>query len=106
MYDQKPIGWPKLNLLGKEYYDLVQAGHGSTIENRCQRQMEIVEEAMQSLSAREKKILKERFGLDGKMEKTLEEIGKSENVGKEIIRRAQMKALCKLSRKSWLIRRL
>jgi len=50
------------------------------------------------LDKREKKIIAERFGLDGQEPKILEEIGKSLGVTRERIRQLQQNALTKLRR--------
>lgn len=41
MYNTEPIGWDKLNELGREYHQLVQVGYGGSLGTRCQRQIEI-----------------------------------------------------------------
>ena len=51
---------------------------------------------MESLNARETVILRQRFGLDGSQEKTLEEIGREFGLTRERIRQLQNKALNKL----------
>ncbi len=57
---------------------------------------EHIEEVMQTLTPREAKVLKLRFGLeDGRM-RTLEEVGKEFNVTRERIRQIEAKALRKL----------
>jgi RNA polymerase primary sigma factor len=50
------------------------------------------------LNAREKKIIAQRFGLDGAKPKTLEDVGKSFGVTRERIRQLQNIALAKLRR--------
>jgi len=54
------------------------------------------EDAINTLSPREQRIIRARFGLGDDQERTLEEIGLSENVGKERIRQIEAKALRKL----------
>ena len=57
---------------------------------------EHIEEVMQTLTPREAKVLKLRFGLqDGRM-RTLEEVGKEFDVTRERIRQIEAKALRKL----------
>lgn len=53
---------------------------------------------METLDARETIILRERFGLDGSQEKTLEEIGQQFGLTRERIRQLQNSALNKLRR--------
>jgi RNA polymerase primary sigma factor len=54
--------------------------------------------ALLSLDDREKKILLERFGLNGGQPKTLEQIGQTIGVTRERIRQLQTSALSKLRR--------
>ena len=65
----------------------------STLQNDL---LESLEKAMTCLSAREKNIIIERFGLYGKKAKTLEEIGTEMGVTRERVRQIEMKALRKL----------
>ena len=51
---------------------------------------------LKSLSAREEKVLKLRFGVDGGQEHTLEQVGQSFTVTRERIRQIESKALRKL----------
>jgi RNA polymerase primary sigma factor len=53
---------------------------------------------MALLNSREKKIISERFGLDGAKPKTLEDVGKDFGVSRERIRQVQNIALIKLRR--------
>jgi RNA polymerase primary sigma factor len=57
-----------------------------------------IEGALHLLGAREQKILKMRFGLDGEYAHTLEEVGKEFGVTRERIRQIEAKALAKLRR--------
>ena len=57
-----------------------------------------VSKAFCRLSAKEEKILKMRFGIDGEPERTLEEVGQEFHVCKDRIRQIEAKALCKLRR--------
>src|SRR3989339_2221706 len=41
--------WDYLNRLGEEYYGLVQQGYGATLENRCQRQIDIASKLVASV---------------------------------------------------------
>ena len=51
-----------------------------------------------ALTPREREIMKLRYGLGGRREKTLEEIGEKLGVTRERIRQIQMGALCKMRR--------
>jgi len=57
---------------------------------------EQVEEVLGSLTARERKVLQLRFGLEDGRARTLEEVGKEFNVTRERIRQIEAKALRKL----------
>jgi len=57
---------------------------------------EELEEVMQTLTPREAKVLRLRFGLDDGKTRTLEEVGKQFNVTRERIRQIEAKALRKL----------
>jgi len=55
-----------------------------------------VREVLKSLTPREEKVLKMRFGIDVASEHTLEEVGKDFAVTRERIRQIEVKALKKL----------
>ena len=57
-----------------------------------------VDNVLKVLDAREKKIVFQRFGLDGGKPRTLEEVGKKLGVTRERIRQVQNVALSKLRR--------
>src|SRR5205085_12622647 len=57
-----------------------------------------VEALIEVLDSREKKIISERFGLDGGKPKTLEDVGKDFGITRERIRQLQNIALAKLRR--------
>jgi RNA polymerase primary sigma factor len=57
-----------------------------------------VEGLLESLDKRERKIISQRFGLDGGQPKTLEDVGKNFGVTRERIRQLQNIALAKLRR--------
>ncbi len=56
----------------------------------------VVTEVLSSLTAREERVLRMRFGIGGRSENTLEEVGKSFQVTRERIRQIESKALRKL----------
>ena len=53
--------WDYLNRLGEEYYGLVQQGYGATLENRCQRQIDIASKLVASVVPFLNKIAGENF---------------------------------------------
>ena len=57
---------------------------------------EQLDEVLQTLTDREKKVLRLRFGLDDQRARTLEEVGKEFDVTRERIRQIEAKALRKL----------
>ena len=57
---------------------------------------EAVREALSTLSPRESKVLRMRFGIDQNQDHTLEEVGKQFEVTRERIRQIESKALRKL----------
>ena len=57
---------------------------------------EQLEEVLNTLTDREKKVLRLRFGLDDGRQRTLEEVGREFNVTRERIRQIEAKALRKL----------
>jgi RNA polymerase primary sigma factor len=58
--------------------------------------------ALRSLTPREEKVLRMRFGMDDGLERTLEEVGRSFNLTRERIRQIEARALGKLRRSSRL----
>ena len=57
---------------------------------------EQLNEVLDTLTEREQKVIRLRFGLDDGRARTLEEVGKQFNVTRERIRQIEAKALCKL----------
>ncbi len=64
------------------------------VENKLLR--ELLEKAVSTLTLREQKVLRLRFGLDDNRPRTLEDVGKEFNVTRERIRQIEAKALRKL----------
>ncbi len=77
--------------------DLANRGPYDALEEKTTHQM--LHEFLGILDARELTILRERFGLEGEPEKTLDEIGRRFGVTRERIRQLQNIALAKLRRK-------
>ena len=90
----KPIGEDKDTSLGEylEDKDLVSLPDAAS----HQLLKEQVEDVLSSLTAREQRVLKLRFGLEGGRARTLEEVGNEFNVTRERIRQIEAKALRKL----------
>ena len=61
---------------------------------------ERTEHVLRSLTPREEKVLRMRFGMDGGLERTLEEVGRCFDVTRERIRQIEAKALRKLRHSS------
>jgi RNA polymerase primary sigma factor len=78
--------------------DFIEDGESATPEESATSQLlkEQVKSVLSSLSDREQKIIKMRFGLDGTKSHTLEEVGKEFAVTRERIRQIEAKALAKL----------
>ena len=95
---EKPVGNDGDSLLG----DFIQDTSQPTPYDTTSRQLlkENIEEVLHTLSSREAKVLKMRFGLDGYRPMTLEEVGREFGVTRERIRQIEAKALRKLKHPS------
>jgi len=78
--------------------DLVAEDEADLPGDRLERRVlaERVEEALDTLSEKEQRILRQRFGLDGVDPRSLESIGRDYGVTRERIRQIELKALAKL----------
>lgn len=90
---ETPIGKEEDSRLG----DFIES-EGETPEDRVAKVLlrEDLESVLETLTARERDVLKLRYGLDDGRMKTLEEIGQIFNVTRERIRQIEAKALRKL----------
>ena len=90
---ETPIGKEEDSRLG----DFIESD-GETPEDQVSKNLlrEDLEKVLDSLSARERDVLRLRYGLDDGRMKTLEEIGQIFNVTRERIRQIEAKALRKL----------
>jgi len=95
---EKPVGEDGDSLLG----DFIQdTSHPSPDESASRELLkENIKEVLDTLTEREAKVLKMRFGLDGYKPMTLEEVGKAFGVTRERVRQIECKALRKLKHPS------
>lgn len=94
---EKPIGKDEDSLLG----DFIASDQPQPLETASKQLLkENIEEVLYSLSEREAKVLKMRFGLAGYRPMTLEEVGREFGVTRERIRQIEAKAIRKLKHPS------
>ena len=91
---EKPIGDDDDSVLGQFIEDRKLTSPIESVVNLNLREQ--AQEVLGSLSQREEKVLKMRFGLGDGTERTLEEVGKAFEVTRERIRQIESKALKKL----------
>jgi RNA polymerase primary sigma factor len=91
---ETPIGEEEDSKLGDFLED--EGGEAPSEAASFQLLRESVEDVLESLTERERKVLRLRFGLDDGRGRTLEEVGKEFNVTRERIRQIEAKALKKL----------
>lgn len=91
---EAPVGDEEDSRLG----DFIHDTSAPTLFDAASRELlkEQVESVLSTLSDRERRVLKERFGLDDGRPKTLEEVGRMFQVTRERIRQIEAKALRKL----------
>ncbi|MCX6577903.1 MAG: RNA polymerase sigma factor RpoD [Candidatus Aminicenantes bacterium] len=95
---ETPIGEEEDSHLGDFIEDKVMPSPPDTVIHINLREQ--IEEALKSLTEREAKVLKMRFGLGDGNERTLEEVGQQFKVTRERIRQIEAKALRKLKHPS------
>ncbi len=83
---------------GTEFGDFVEDQNSPNPEDEASWKLlgEQLREAMQSLTARERRVIETRFGLNDEPSKTLEDIGTEFGLTKERIRQIEKEALAKL----------
>ena len=88
-------GSPMFDLFNNsiKYFSTIYLGHYNDLKEK-------VREVLKTLTPREEKVLKMRFGIDVASEHTLEEVGKDFSVTRERIRQIEVKALKKLKHPS------
>ena len=91
---ETPIGEEEDSNLGDFIPD--EGGEAPAEAASSQLLRESVEDVLESLTERERRVLRLRFGLDDGRGRTLEEVGKEFNVTRERIRQIEAKALRKL----------
>ena len=91
---ETPIGEEEDSKLGDFLED--EGGEAPSEAASFQLLRESVEDVLESLTERERKVLRLRFGLDDGRGRTLEEVGKEFKVTRERIRQIEAKALRKL----------
>lgn len=91
---ESPVGDEEDSRLG----DFIHDTNTPTLFDAASRELlkEQVAQVLESLSEREREVLKQRFGLEDGRPKTLEEVGKMFRVTRERIRQIEAKALRKL----------
>jgi len=95
---EKPVGDDGDSLLG----DFIQDTFHSSPDESASKELlkENIKEVLDTLTDREARVLKMRFGLDGYRAMTLEEVGKAFGVTRERVRQIECKALRKLKHPS------
>lgn len=95
---ETPVGDEEDSMLGDFIQDTSQPSPIDAASRALLK--ENIEEVLASLSDREAKVLKMRFGLEGRNPMTLEEVGREFGVTRERIRQIEAKALRKLKHPS------
>ncbi|MGB9707122.1 MAG: RNA polymerase sigma factor RpoD [Microgenomates group bacterium] len=91
---EKPVGEDGDSLLGDFIQDTIHPPPDDTASRQLLK--ENIKDVLDTLSDREAKVLKMRFGLDGYKPMTLEDVGKEFGVTRERVRQIEVKALRKL----------
>ena len=91
---ETPVGQEDDSYLGDFLEDTNSLSPSEVAENKMLK--EILIKVLQSLTPREQKVIRLRYGIDDGRQRTLEEVGKEFNVTRERIRQIETKALQKL----------
>ena len=91
---ESPVGEEEDSSLGDFVADENAEAPGKAADRAMVAQQ--INQALKSLTPREEKVIRLRFGLDDGRPRTLEEVGKEFNVTRERIRQIEAKALRKL----------
>jgi RNA polymerase primary sigma factor len=91
---ETPVGGEDGSHLGDFIEDRKIASPGETALNRCLQEQ--VKKALSTLTSREEKVIRMRFGIGEKTEHTLEEVGEGFEITGERIRQIEVRALQKL----------
>ena len=94
---ETPIGDEEDSVLGDFIRDDVNPGPEAEVEKVMLR--ELLEESMDSLTERERQVLRLRFGFEDDRPRTLEEVGQFFGVTRESVRQIESKALKKLAQR-------
>ncbi len=94
---ETPIGDEEDSVLGDFIRDDVNPGPEAEVEKVMLR--ELLEESMDSLTERERQVLRLRFGFEDDRPRTLEEVGQFFGVTRERVRQIESKALRKLAQR-------
>ncbi|MFA5270564.1 MAG: sigma-70 family RNA polymerase sigma factor [Patescibacteria group bacterium] len=95
---EKPIGNDKDSLFGDFQEDKTVDLPETEVMQRLARRR--IDKILSTLSVREQRVIRLRYGLDDGVSRTLEEIGREFNVTRERIRQIEVKALRKLKHPS------
>ena len=91
---EKPVGDDEESEFGHFITDETQPLPDEMAETNMRR--EALEKILGTLSARERRVLELRYGLDGQHPRTLDEVGRTFNVTRERIRQIENQSLKKL----------
>ena len=91
---ETPVGQEDDSYLGDFLEDTNSLSPSEVAENKMLK--EILIKVLQTLTPREQKVIRLRYGIDDGRQRTLEEVGKEFNVTRERIRQIEAKALRKL----------
>ena len=91
---ETPVGQEDDSYLGDFLEDTNSLSPSEVAENKMLK--ELLLKVLSTLTPREQKVIRLRYGIDDGRQRTLEEVGKEFNVTRERIRQIETKALSKL----------